>query len=254
MLRFFGTSLVITILSIIIAGVELGPAAVFTIIVLIAIEIAFSFDNAVINAKVLERLSRFWQQLFLTVGMIIAIVGMRFVFPILIVMITADLSWSVVIDDALNHPETYAKHLEEAHAAISSFGGAFLLTLSFYFLFDTARKELWLKTLERNLQKGGYAWMPPLLAALTVIVVSLFAGSDSVTVIRAGLAGVVSYTLFPTPCCIWLSKRWVGWRPKGKRFIPAGRLSRLSCTYRYWMPVSALTACWAPLPSPTRCC
>src|SRR5215207_1469325 len=111
MLRYFGTSAFITIGSVIVALVALGPAAAITTTVLIAIEIAFSFDNAIINAKILERLSKVWQQLFLTIGMIFAIVGMRFVFPILIVMVTAHLPWGQVIDDALHHPKIYGEHL-----------------------------------------------------------------------------------------------------------------------------------------------
>lgn len=195
MLRYFGFSGFITLAAIVISGVELGLAAAITMVVLIAIEIAFSFDNAVINAKVLERLSRFWQQLFLTVGMVIAIVGMRFVFPIVIVMVTAGLSWSAVIDDALHHPDVYAEHLHEAHSAIGAFGGSFLLSLTLYFLFDDARKELWWKRVEGPLQraKGGF-WLPPVITIAIVLVLSLFAGEESGTIIRAGLAGALSYT------------------------------------------------------------
>jgi hypothetical protein len=163
--------------------------------VLIAIEVAFSFDNAIINAKVLERLSHFWQQLFLTVGMVFAIVGVRFIFPILIVMTTAHLPWHNVIDDALHHPKIYAHHLAQAHAAISAFGGAFLLVLAFYFLFDDARKTLWLERLESALQKvGGTVWLPPLLVAAIVVLLAMFAGDNQGTVFRAGLVGTASYT------------------------------------------------------------
>lgn len=195
-LRFFIPSLTITFGSIVLAGVELGLAAAITTIVLIAIEIAFSFDNAIINAKILDRLSRFWQQLFLTVGMVIAIVGMRFVFPILIVMVTADLPWDEVIDSALNHPDVYGKYLEEARFSISAFGGAFLLVLTLYFLFDSARKELWLKRLESRLQKlGGNIWLPPLLSIGVVLVIAALAGNNRAEVLQAGLAGVIAYTL-----------------------------------------------------------
>jgi hypothetical protein len=193
-LRFFGISIFITVAAILVALFGLGPAAAVTTIILIAIEIAFSFDNAVINAKVLERLSKFWQQLFLTVGMVFAIVGMRFIFPILIVMVTANLPWSEVIDDALHHPDVYSAHLLEAHAAIAAFGGAFLLTLTLYFLFDDFREELWLERIERPLQKiKSGIWLPPLLVALVVGLCSLFAGDESATVLQAGLAGVISY-------------------------------------------------------------
>lgn len=195
LLRYFGISAFITIAAVVIAGVELGTAAMVTMVVLIAIEVAFSFDNAVINAKVLARLSRFWQQLFLTVGILIAVVGMRFVFPILIVMITANLPWNEVIDQALNHPESYAKHLEEAHAAISAFGGAFLMTLTFYFFFDDLRKEVWIRRIERPLQKiGGSIWLPPLLTAVIIGVSALLLDHDQRVVLEAGLLGTVTYT------------------------------------------------------------
>ncbi|MDL2363119.1 MAG: DUF475 domain-containing protein [Patescibacteria group bacterium] len=194
-IRYFGTSITLTVLSVILAGVLFGPGAAITTIILIAIEIAFSFDNAVINAKILARLSKVWQQLFLTIGMVIAIVGMRFVFPILIVMVTADLSWGTVIDDALHHPKVYGEHLEDAHTAISSFGGAFLLTLTLYFLFDEHRKEVWLDRIERPLQrvKSG-VWLPPLLVSLLIVALALFEhGGERSTILRAGLAGAISY-------------------------------------------------------------
>lgn len=194
MLRYFGFSAFVTIAAVVIAGVEMGMAAAITMIILIAIEVAFSFDNAVINAKILTRLSRFWQQLFLTVGILIAVIGMRFVFPILIVMITAGLGWSQVVDEALNHPDEYAKHLEHAHAAISAFGGAFLMTLTFYFFLDDMRKELWLKRIERPLQKiGGTVWLPPLLTIIIICISALLLNHDQKTVLQAGIFGALLY-------------------------------------------------------------
>lgn len=195
-LRFFAFSIFITVAAIVVAGIELGIAAAITCAILITIEVAFSFDNAVINAKVLGRLPKIWQQIFLTIGMLIAVGGMRFVFPIVIVMITAGLSWGTVLDDALNHPDVYAHHLEEAYPLISSFGGAFLLLLSLYFFLDRAREELWLKGLERSLQRiGGNLWLPPVLAALVIGGLAAFAGEHSGDVLRAGLAGIVTYTV-----------------------------------------------------------
>lgn len=195
MLRIFGFSGFLTIAAILLAGIKLGGGAATTTIILIAIEIAFSFDNAVINAKVLERLSKFWQQLFLTVGMVIAIIGMRFVFPILIVMVTANLPWGEVIDDALHHPDVYGEHLLEAHAAIAAFGGSFLLVLTLYFLFDDVRTELWWKQVESRLQriKSGI-WLPPLIAIVAVAIISFFADHESGTILRAGTIGALSYT------------------------------------------------------------
>lgn len=196
MLKHFGFSVFFTFAAIIGVFFGMSPVLAWTVIVLIAIEVAFSFDNAIINAKVLKHMSPNWQKLFLTVGMLIAIVGMRLIFPILIVMVTADLSWSQVVDEALHHPDAYSEHLEAAHSSIAAFGGSFLLVLSLYFFLDEKRDVLWLKRIERPLQKiGGSFWLPPVLALFVVGVLSLFAGNESATVLKAGTFGVVLYAL-----------------------------------------------------------
>lgn len=188
----------LTVASVIGATVFMGPAAGATMIVLIAIEIAFSFDNAVVNAKILEHMSKFWQTLFLTVGILIAVFGMRLVFPILIVALTAGLSWGNVIDLALNDPETYSHYLETAHPTISAFGGAFLLTLALFFFLDKSRKERWLDGVERAFQKlGGHWWLAPLIAATIVLVIAFLPqNTHRVGTIEAGLLGVGIYTAF----------------------------------------------------------
>lgn len=165
-----------------------------TTIILIAIEIAFSFDNAIINARVLARLSPLWQQLFLTIGMVFAIVVMRFIFPILIVMVSAHLPWGTVLQYALHDPQRYAAHLQTAHMAIAAFGGSFLLTLALFFLLDDERQQLWLEHIERPLQRlGGRFWLPPVVAAMVVVPISLLHAPYG-PVLRAGLSGVLAYT------------------------------------------------------------
>lgn len=189
-------SVLLTVVSVILAGIFVSPAASLTMIVLIAIEVAFSFDNAVVNAKILQHMSRIWQQIFLTIGMIVAVLGMRLVFPILIVVITAGLGWGQVIDLALNHPTEYARHLEEAHPSISAFGGGFLLTLALYFLFDKHRRETWWTVVEEFFQKfHGYWWLAPLSAlAIIALVAALPANHHPETTLRAGILGVAVYT------------------------------------------------------------
>ena len=196
MLKHFGFSILFTLAAIFGVFFGMGHAMAWTVIVLIAIEVSFSFDNAIINAKVLKRMSPNWQRLFLTLGMLIAIVGMRLIFPIVIVMVTAGLSWSQVVDEALHHPDEYSEHLEAAHTSIAAFGGSFLLLLSLYFLLDETREVLWLKRIERPLQKiGGSFWLPPVLTLGIVGLLAIFAGEEAATVIKAGVAGVVVYTL-----------------------------------------------------------
>jgi len=192
-LRAFAFSGLLTIGAVLWALTS-GVSAALTVLVLIAIEIAFSFDNAIINAKVLERLSHFWQQLFLTVGVVIAVIGMRLLFPIIIVVLTAHVGWHQVIDEALHHPDVYARQLNGAHTAIAAFGGAFLLTLALYFLLDDNREVLWLERLERPLQRiGGSIWLPPLLVILLVTLLGHFSPDHSHQIVQAGLIGALGY-------------------------------------------------------------
>jgi hypothetical protein len=192
--RIFAISALLTIGSIIGVAVGFNIGAALIIIILIAIEIAFSFDNAIINAKTLAKLSDYWQRLFLTVGMIIAVLGMRVVFPILIVSLTAHLSWSNVLDLAFNHPHQYAEKLEHAHPAIAAYGGAFLLMLALEFFVDDRRKIVWLHYVERPLQRLSRLWAPTLISTAVLIVLALIpANHHASTTIVAGLLGIVSH-------------------------------------------------------------
>ncbi len=112
----------------------LGSAAALTTAFLIILEITFSFENAVINAKVLIHMSVFWQRIFLSVGILIAVFGIMIVFPLALVSVTAGLSPGDVLKLALNRPDEYAAHLEEAQTGIASFGGMFLLMVFLSFL------------------------------------------------------------------------------------------------------------------------
>ncbi|MBC7581624.1 DUF475 domain-containing protein [Aeromicrobium sp.] len=192
--RIFAISGLFTIAGIIGVLIGYGPASALVILILIAVEIAFSFDNAIINAKTLAKLSEFWQKIFLTVGIFIAVIGMRVVFPILIVSLSAHLSWSTVIDLALNHPGEYAEKLEAAHPAIAAFGGAFLLMLALEFFIDDKRDVMWLKYVERPLQRLSSLWAPGLLSVIAVVLVALVpANHHARTTVIAGILGIVTH-------------------------------------------------------------
>src|SRR5689334_19317367 len=103
-LRIFAVSAIATIAAVVGTLIGKGPEAMLVALILIVVEVAFSFDNAILNAKVLAKMSPFWQRIFLTVGALIAIFGMRLVFPILIVALTAHIGWGEVINLALHHP------------------------------------------------------------------------------------------------------------------------------------------------------
>ena len=88
-LRIFGWSYAVTAVSLVVAYFYAGWQGLVLCAILGILEISLSFDNAVVNATVLERMSNFWQRIFLTVGILIAVFGMRLVFPLVIVAVTA---------------------------------------------------------------------------------------------------------------------------------------------------------------------
>ena len=61
-----------------------GLSSIFIVLVLAVLETSLSFDNAVVNAMKLEKMSLVWRHRFLTWGIIIAVFGMRFLFPVLV--------------------------------------------------------------------------------------------------------------------------------------------------------------------------
>ena len=155
LLKFYAFSIITTLIIWGAAAAWGGPQALFTVVVLTLLEITFSADNAVVNSKVLVTLSPFWQKLFLTVGIIIAVFLVRFVVPILIVCVTAKLGFDQVIHLALNDAHTYAHYLEIAAPAINAFGGSFLLLIALSYFIDYEKQTHWVPWLEKRLGKLG---------------------------------------------------------------------------------------------------
>lgn len=193
LLKSFGFSLGLTILAFGFVLFRMGGSSLLIMAILAAIELAFSFDNAVINAQVLGRLSVFWQKLFLSLGIIIAIFGVRIVLPLAIVSLTAHVGLGTVADLALHHPHVYAEKLELAHPSITAFGGAFLLMLVLHFLMDE-REVQWLRLIEQPMRRAARWWVPLLCTTATVVGLSLLpANEHKGATLSAGLVGMVVY-------------------------------------------------------------
>lgn len=208
LVRSFGFSAGVSLLVLGYVLTARGVGAGVVTLILAAIELAFSFDNAVINAKVLTRLSPLWRTIFLSVGIIIAIFVVRAILPVVIVGLTAHLSLGTVTDLALNHPEEYARHLEQARPGITAFGGAFLLMLSLHF-FLADREVQWLKYIEAPLGKLERWWLPVVISVLVVVGLSLLPGNHHKDVaLVAGLAGLLTYGAING--LIALLNRWFG--------------------------------------------
>ncbi|MDI9939163.1 DUF475 domain-containing protein [Rhodococcus sp. IEGM 1351] len=205
-LRIFGLSFALTVISIIIAALYGGPQAVLLVVILSILEISLSFDNAVINATVLRRMSEFWQKIFLTVGIVIAVFGMRLVFPLVIVWLASGLGPVAALDLALNPPAddaayfpdgspSYETLLTDAHPQIAAFGGMFLLMLFLGFILEE-REITWLSWLEKPLARiGKLDQLAVIIAgALLLITAAYIAPDDTVsTVMIAGVLGMITY-------------------------------------------------------------
>jgi hypothetical protein len=193
-LRYFGFSLAVTVAALLGTMLGMGWEALLVTVVLVLVEVTFSFENAVINAKVLKTMSAAWQKVFLTVGIFIAIFGMRVVFPILIVVLTAGLGWREVLDLAFNQPDIYAEKLTAAHHTIAAFGGGFLLMLFLHFFFDKQKQTHWIDAVEKPMQRHGHPWLPMLLSVAVIVgVAALPANHHAEDTIKAGLLGIATF-------------------------------------------------------------
>jgi hypothetical protein len=176
-------------------GINAALTALGIASILAILEISLSFDNAVVNASVLKNWDAFWQKLFLTVGIVIAVFGMRLVFPLVIVAQAADLGMLEVWDLAINNPKAFSTHLVSHHAEVAAFGGVFLLLVFLNFLFDEKKEMHWLGNIEEKMSSFGTIGSIPVLVALLVVIgsVSLVDEAQQFAVLLAGIWGVVTY-------------------------------------------------------------
>lgn len=180
-------------------GVNAGVAAMFKALTITAIlavmEVSLSFDNAVVNASILKHWNHFWRTLFLTVGIIVAVFGMRLLFPLLIVGVTADMGMIEVAKLALNDPKEYSAKLMLHHPEIAAFGGAFLLLVFLNFLFDNEKDTHWFEWLELRLAKLADVQAISIFVALIALVImaSNVEESSRLAVTMAGIWGILVY-------------------------------------------------------------
>ncbi|MFY4972526.1 DUF475 domain-containing protein [Acinetobacter baumannii] len=177
------------------AGVSTMLKALTITAILAVMEVSLSFDNAVVNASVLRNWDPFWKMIFLTVGILIAVFGMRLIFPVVIVAVTADMGVVEVAKMALNDPKTYSERLMAHHAEISAFGGTFLLLVFLNFFFDEEKETHWFRWLEAKL--SSLASVPAMSVFIALIAMLIMAAnvdeSQRLVVTMAGIWGIVVY-------------------------------------------------------------
>ncbi len=202
-MKYFGWSIFITVICMAVAGywgyqlngVSGMVTAVSIATILGIMEVSLSFDNAVVNASVLKNWDEYWQKLFLGVGIIIAVFGMRLVFPLAIVAVAADLNFAQVWQMALNNPAEYSAHLTAHHAEVAAFGGMFLLLVFLNFLLDHEKEVHWLGHFEQKLGALGKVSSISVMVALGTLMasMSMIEEGQQLVVLIAGLWGVLVY-------------------------------------------------------------
>ena len=215
MLKYFFSSYLVTILGLVAAFLwgehvhaGTGLTCVFIASVLAILEISLSFDNAVVNAMKLENMSEKWRHRFITWGILIAVFGMRFVFPLAVVAIFAKLNILTVLNMALNDVNQYAHYLELTHAPIVTFGGAFLLMLFLDYFTEDEKDIHWICFIEEKLQKLSKIKGVCTLTTLAILGLLMLKIDPSVqvSVFKSGLAGIITY-LAIDGLAEWLEKR-----------------------------------------------
>lgn len=177
------------------AGVKTMLTALTVTAILAVMEVSLSFDNAVVNASVLRGWDHFWKMLFLTVGIVIAVFGMRLIFPVVIVAVTADMGAMEVVNLALNDPKSYSEKLMAHHAEIAAFGGSFLLLVFLNFFLDEEKDTHWFRFLERRLAHlASVPAMSVFVALIALLVMAAnIAEETRLAVVMAGIWGIVVY-------------------------------------------------------------
>lgn len=202
-MKHFRVSFIVTFICLAVAGwwgyknAGMGGAltALGIAVILAVMEVSLSFDNAVVNASVLKNWDEFWKKLFLGVGIIIAVFGMRLLFPLVIVAVAADISLGEVWTLALNDPKAYSAHLTNHHAEVAAFGGAFLLLVFLNFLLDKEKETHWLGNFEKKLGSLGKMSSVSVMVTIGALLgcLGMVEEGQKLIVLVAGLWGVLIY-------------------------------------------------------------
>jgi hypothetical protein len=194
-MRLFAAPIFVSLFVFALVGWWGGVEAFVLTLALALLEVSLSFDNAVVNAKVLGQMEPRWQRAFLTWGMPLAVFGVRFVLPILIVAAAAVSSpWRIALL-AFKDPLEYSVLLYNATPAIHAFGGAFLLMVALKYFFDEEKRVHWLGSFEKSLTRFGRVRLIETFIALAAVLCLGLASDSMVAVLLSGLAGVALYVI-----------------------------------------------------------
>lgn len=203
-MRYFKWSIIVTVVGLglgtllgwALTGTIQGMLRSFVIVAILAVlEISLSFDNAIVNANKLKQMQPIWQRRFLTWGILIAVFGMRVIFPLAIVSLAAWIGPVEAVRLAIAEPSEYARIMHEAHTSIAAFGGTFLLMVSLDYFFDEHKDIHWLTLVEKRFSRAAaIRGIEISIALLLIVVFSLLQPeADQLEFIRPAIYGLLTF-------------------------------------------------------------
>ncbi|MEE9426930.1 MAG: DUF475 domain-containing protein, partial [Paracoccaceae bacterium] len=127
---------------------------------------------------------------------LIAVFGMRILFPLLVVALAAKLGPLDALQLAISNPQEYARIIEGAQVSIAGFGGAFLMMVALTYFIDEGKEVDWIKALEVQLRRcasiRGLQITMVLIAVLAVT--TALPAHEMGEFLFAALLGLIAFT------------------------------------------------------------
>ena len=176
-------------------SISLSLQAGFTALLLAVLEISLSLDNAVVNATVIKKMTPVWRHRFLTWGMLIAVFGMRLLFPLIIVSLVAHIDPVSAFQLSLTQPDQYAQIMSSAHLSVASFGGMFLFMVFIHFFVNAEKENHWISLIEKPMKQiSEYKSIELILSlALLILISNSISPDQTITFLNSGLWGIITF-------------------------------------------------------------
>ena len=202
-LKYFKEASLVSLLAIVLiatlgyleGGVDRMLDYAFLAGVLGILEISLSVDNAVVNAKTLATMDALWRRRFIVWGIPVAVIGMRMIFPVLIVSAVGQLNPIDAVYLAFDDPNTYNRILHGSQYYLSGFGGTFLLLISLKYFIDEEKDSHWIGFIEKPLAAMGFLGITAGLAlAIALIFTTVIGGLYGSELLIGSVGGFIAFT------------------------------------------------------------
>lgn len=196
--KTFRWSFALTLAALVVAYLYGGLDATLIVGMLIIIEIVLSFDNAILNTKVLKGInSVFWTKMFLTFGIVFAVVIVRFLLPVILVSGTTGIDPISIVNLAFQNGDphtvgTYGYYVLESHPQLASITGVFLLMLFLNWLFGE-KDHSWIAPLETPFEKLEHiAALPTIITLGVLLTFASLNPEHATTILFSGIIGLLA--------------------------------------------------------------